>query len=183
MPNVIWLNGASSSGKTTLAKALQLKLSDVYLHAQIDQFIAMLPEEIQYNRHDLEKHIEHIVYPFHRSVKDLATTGNKLIVDHVFENEKWLIDCLKLMIDTPVLFVGLHCSLEELVRRERVRGDRALGLAEWHFESIHKRMTYDIDLNSSLQTVDECAREIERYLQDSQIPSAFESLRRSYNIA
>ena len=37
MPKIIYLNGPSSSGKTTLAKALQESLEEPYLHIGIDK--------------------------------------------------------------------------------------------------------------------------------------------------
>jgi chloramphenicol 3-O-phosphotransferase len=43
---VILLNGASSSGKSTLAKALQRALDEPFLHVSSDQFVVagMLPD-------------------------------------------------------------------------------------------------------------------------------------------
>jgi chloramphenicol 3-O phosphotransferase len=40
---IILLNGTSSSGKSSVARALQEVLSEPYLHLGIDTFIAMLP--------------------------------------------------------------------------------------------------------------------------------------------
>ena len=45
MANIIILNGTSSAGKSTLAKALQAKLDTPYLHAGIDNYIFMLPKQ------------------------------------------------------------------------------------------------------------------------------------------
>jgi chloramphenicol 3-O phosphotransferase len=42
---IIFLNGASSSGKSTLARSLQATLAEPFLHIASDQFVAagMLP--------------------------------------------------------------------------------------------------------------------------------------------
>lgn len=49
MPNspvqIIYLNGPSSSGKTTLAKALQHAFDDPFLHVGIDKIIGWMPEK------------------------------------------------------------------------------------------------------------------------------------------
>jgi chloramphenicol 3-O phosphotransferase len=42
---VIYLNGASSSGKTSLSKKLQDILPDNYLHIGIDTLISMMPQK------------------------------------------------------------------------------------------------------------------------------------------
>lgn len=43
-PTIIFLNGVSSSGKTSIARVLQQKLPAPYLHVQLDTFEEMLPE-------------------------------------------------------------------------------------------------------------------------------------------
>ena len=44
MSTIIFINGTSSSGKTSLIKALQTKLHEPYLDMGIDRFIWMLPK-------------------------------------------------------------------------------------------------------------------------------------------
>ena len=43
---VIVLNGVSSSGKTTLAKAMQEAFDEPYIRLSIDDFINMMPEKL-----------------------------------------------------------------------------------------------------------------------------------------
>ena len=45
-PDVIFLDGASSSGKSSLSHALQEILETPYLHIGIDQFIWMMPAKL-----------------------------------------------------------------------------------------------------------------------------------------
>jgi chloramphenicol 3-O phosphotransferase len=40
---IIFLNGASSAGETTIAHALQARLPTPYLHISIDNLLQMLP--------------------------------------------------------------------------------------------------------------------------------------------
>jgi len=47
---VVILNGVSSSGKTTLAKAIQKYSEDIWLHVAMDNFIAMLPDGEEFDR-------------------------------------------------------------------------------------------------------------------------------------
>ena len=47
---IIFLNGVSSSGKTTLAKLLQARLTESFFWLAADTFIDMLPEK--YNNPD-----------------------------------------------------------------------------------------------------------------------------------
>jgi chloramphenicol 3-O-phosphotransferase len=43
---IIYLNGPSSSDKTTLAKALQKEFDLPFLHIGIDRVIGMMPEKL-----------------------------------------------------------------------------------------------------------------------------------------
>ncbi len=43
---IIYINGPSSSGKTTLAKALQQEFDQPFLHIGIDRVIGMMPEKL-----------------------------------------------------------------------------------------------------------------------------------------
>ncbi len=46
MSKIIYLNGPSSSGKTTLAKALQQSFDEPFLHLGIDKIIGFMPAKI-----------------------------------------------------------------------------------------------------------------------------------------
>ena len=48
--HVILLNGVSSAGKTTLAKAIQKCAGDIWLHVAMDSFVAMLPDGREFDR-------------------------------------------------------------------------------------------------------------------------------------
>lgn len=82
---VIILNGASSSGKSTLAKALQHALDEPFLYVSSDQFVAsgMLPE-----RRDDEGPFSwwnemrpRFFKGFHQCLPALAGAGNDLLVE------------------------------------------------------------------------------------------------------
>lgn len=44
--HIIYLNGPSSSGKTTLAKGLQQAFDELFLHIGIDKIISWMPEKV-----------------------------------------------------------------------------------------------------------------------------------------
>jgi len=77
----------------------------------------------------------------------------------------------------PVLFVGVRCSLPELERRERERGNRTIGRAALQFPLVHAHGGYDVEVDSERHTPAECAVRIRERL-DQAPPTAFEELRR-----
>ena len=155
MSRIILLNGASSSGKSTLAKALQAALDEPFLHVSSDHFVAagMLPE-----RRDDGGPFDwwHQVRPrffagFHRCLPALADAGNDLIVEHIIEFRSWRAELAVLLADHDVFLIGVHCAPDELDRRERARGDRRLGEGRTHVEvdGIHRFGPYDLDVDTT----------------------------------
>ena len=152
---IILLNGASSSGKSTLAKALQGTLDEPFLHVSSDQFVAagMLPRR----REDGGPFDWwHQVRPrffagFHRCLPALAQAGNDLIVEHVIEFRSWRDELAVLLADLDVFLVGVQCCPDELDRREHARGDRRIGEGRTHVEVdlIHTFGPYDIEVDTT----------------------------------
>jgi chloramphenicol 3-O phosphotransferase len=152
---IILLNGASSSGKSTLAKALQDALDEPFLHVSSDQFVAagMLPR-----RRDDGGPFDwwHQVRPrffagFHRCLPALAHAGNDLVVEHVIEFRDWRDQLAVLLAGLDVFLIGVHCDPDELDRRERARGDRRAGEGRAHVEvnRIHTFGPYDFEVDTT----------------------------------
>ncbi|WP_345558535.1 chloramphenicol phosphotransferase CPT family protein [Nonomuraea rosea] len=152
---VIILNGASSSGKSTLAKELQRSLDEPFMYVSSDQFVAsgMLPE-----RRDAEGPFSwwgemrpRFFQGFHRCLPALAGAGNDLVVEHVIEFRTWRDQLSRLLAGFDVFLVGVHCDLAEIDRRERVRGDRRIGEGRGHVEvdGIHMFGPYDYEVDTT----------------------------------
>ena len=152
---LIMLNGASSSGKSTLAKSLQSALPEPFLHVSSDQFVAagMVPDH-----HDDGGPFDwwHQVRPrffagFHRCLPALTAASNDLIVDHIIEFPTWRTSLAQLLADTDTVLVGVHCQLAELDRREQARGDRHPGEGRAHVleNQIHAFGPYDYEVDTT----------------------------------
>jgi chloramphenicol 3-O phosphotransferase len=152
---VILLNGASSSGKSTLAKALQGALPQPFLHVSSDQLVqaGMLPHRSSDGgAFDWWHQIRPRFFAgFHRCLPAFAEAGNDLIVDHVIEFRSWRAELARLLAGLDVFLIGVHCDLEELDRRERRRGDRRAGEGRAHLtiDRIHTFGPYDLDIDTT----------------------------------
>jgi chloramphenicol 3-O phosphotransferase len=125
---VIFLNGSSSAGKTSIAKVLQRILDEPALHITLDSFIGMLPEHAVFDQARETEAFFRMIAGFHRALPAMASCGLVLIVDHVLQEPAWLQVCVEALAEYPVFFVGVHCPLAELERREQARGDRMQGI-------------------------------------------------------
>ena len=167
---IILLSGASSSGKSTLAKGLQKILDEPFLHLQLDAFIKMLP------RTDDWEMFRQMVRGMNRSIAAMTEEGNNLIVDHVLIDNEWLKQCLDILCENYVLFVGVDCPLDELERREKKRDARRQGFARQQFENIHKGRIYDVLVNTFEVKPDECVEKVFDFYRNES-PTAFERMR------
>lgn len=204
---IIYLNGTSSAGKTTLAQALQRRLPAPYLHASLDRFTPMFPaqyvavipfgqpvpplaREGMLLRHELRDGrliLENPLGPvarrfltgFRHSIRALASTGNNVIVDDVLQEPELRAECVAILAGLPLLFVGVHCPMAIAAQRERERGDRLLGLAAWQAERVHRGALYDVEVDTSLLDPDECAERIVACIANPPTPTAFERMRQA----
>lgn len=180
---IIFLNGTSSSGKSTLAGALQARLPEPHMHVAIDAFFSMYPERI-WNATRQEDHdaflrlVPIVVSGVQRSVAALAEAGNRVILDHVLEDPAWLRECVECWDGLDVFFVGVRCPLPVLERREAERADRAPGLARHQFERVHAHGVYDLEVDTSVLDVDACVTRIVEALARDPAQRAFSRLRR-----
>lgn len=177
---IILLNGASSSGKSTLAAALQAKLDEPFWHISIDHLIAagVLPQpRIDSGEFQWQQMREPFFEGFHRCIPALAQAGNNLIVEHIVETEAWMLRLLALLAGRDVFFVGVHCPLDELERRERARGNRRIGEARADFATTHAFCTYDFEVDSRAQ-ISQSVSNLTAAWTARVRPSAFERMMR-----
>lgn len=178
---IVFLNGTSSSGKSSIAEQLLTVLPTPYFHLPVDAINSLRARERtdELGADELAVVLEKTVLGFHRVVAGLADAGNDIVVDHVLRERHWLRDCLTVLRDHEVVFVGVHCPLEELNRRERERGDRRIGRAAYHFDRVHAHGVYDVECDTSVSSPLECALQIKDFLDRGRSPSAFRELRYS----
>jgi chloramphenicol 3-O phosphotransferase len=191
---IILLNGASSSGKSSIARALQEQLPEPYLHLGIDAFLAMLPgrfwgweppadEGFLLVKTDAGTEIRtgpvgrRLLAGMFRSFAALAEAGNHLIIDHVVLDREGLRDLVAVLSPFRVLCVGVHCPLEVALQREQQRGDRALGMVRHQHGVVHAHAIYDLEIDSSTCTPSEAAMRIKERLESGPAPTALVRMR------
>ena len=162
-PDIVFLVGASSSGKTTLAKALQHQLEAAYLHVSVDAFGSMFPESKLVDQELCSSAVPKLWEGFYRSIAALVGCGNRVIVDTI-AHEGGAQVFKPLFESFGVVYVAVKCPLEELERRELARGDRVTGLARSQFREVHNFLRYDIEINTYEHNAEECATLIKEFI-------------------
>ncbi len=173
---VIFLNGASSSGKSTIAGELQTALAEVFLYVSVDAFLNQLPEASLSDQEYFSRALPNLLAGFNASSAAIARAGSNIIVDHVLQEPSWVLPCVRTFEGIEVVFVGVHCPLDLLEEREKARGDRHIGLARYQYDRVHSHNTYDIEVDTSEMNVDECVSVIRKYVESGKRPAAFRTL-------
>jgi chloramphenicol 3-O phosphotransferase len=202
--NIILLNGTSSSGKSTLAHALQELLGQSYFHLDLDLFQKTWhPNFLIYSEGENPASVEGLLAVFRdgalaeirigpggfrfmdgmfRAIAGWASAGDNIIVDGAIYHPQVLRSAVQALYTFPILFVGVRCPLEVAERWEQVRGDRARGGARTFHDLVHAHGIYDLEVDTSLSTPAECAQIIKTALDGDHPRTVFRQLAMSMNI-
>ncbi len=184
---IIYLNGPSSSGKTTLAHLLQQELDPPFLHIGIDRVIGMMPDKLNNwkggpaplgfswkNSIDETGHPMHEIQmgPFAKKMSDtlkeivqtLARLEHYIIIDDVAFGKQDVDKWRSVLKSYNVLWVGIHIPLSLLEQREMQRGDRMIGSARSQYYQVHKRVVYDLEFDTSKDSSEKIVNDIQEKL-------------------
>lgn len=126
---IIFLNGASSSGTSTLATAMQQVSGEPFLHVPPDHLVAsgMLP-----GRRDPDGPFARwgpdapaVLRGFHRCLPALAAAGNDVIAGHITGFRARREDLARLLEGLGDFLACVRCDLAEIGRRSAA-GDIAV---------------------------------------------------------
>lgn len=183
MAAILFLNGASSAGKTSLGKALQDVLDEPYLLLGLDTFFHTVParwaggppgpySHLGFHYIDLPPEDGHpvmgigygpvgwqILAGFHQATVELVRSGNPVIIDEMVLDEKVRDHWFDLLKPLGTFLIGVHCDLDESERREYERGNHP-GLARWSAQRVHTGIQYDLIVDTTSKTPMNCAEEV-----------------------
>ena len=181
---VVILNGASSSGKTTLATAFrdqQAAVGDFWLLIGIDDFLSKIPTEwksagpdrgpfaadgirFEITREGPGVRVgsvgRQILRAYQAGVAAAAHIGLNVIVDEVVIDRTSWDDWTAALNGADVVWVGVRCSPEVAEERNRARGDRFASLARAQTATVHRDASYAFELDTTTQTPEETVSEL-----------------------
>jgi chloramphenicol 3-O phosphotransferase len=173
---VIVLNGGSSSGKSGIARCLQAVLPDPWLVFGVDTLIQAMPASSPMSATGIEFATdgEVVIGPEFRALEAawiegvvaMARAGARIVVDEAFlggaaSQERWQ----RALGTLQVLWVGVRCDSAVAAGREIARGDRVIGMAESQADLVHRRIAYDLQVDTTHTEALDCARVIAARVQ------------------
>jgi chloramphenicol 3-O phosphotransferase len=162
---IIVINGVSSAGKTSVARALQTIAAQPFLHVQLDTFMQMLPPscKVRFEGFSLGAHsgaqtstvvinTDAVVMQARRGMRHavaaMAGQGLGIVIDDLLD-EMVAAEYRDLLAPFRTCVVGLFAPLDVLEARERSRGDRVIGLARSQIDFVHRNIVYDLTIDTS----------------------------------
>lgn len=156
---IIFVNGTSSAGKSTLCRALQDTLPTPFWHISSDHFIdaGMRPQKRIDAGDFLWREMRSRFFDgFHRVIPAFAAGGNDLLVEHIVEEAEWMEQLREVLEVFDVFVVSVRCSLDELAERERRRADRTIGEALFHVKT-YTHVAHDLEIDSTFPASENAA--------------------------
>lgn len=166
---IIILNGPSSSGKSTLSRNLQ-KIWDTPLYYLSYDLLEEHMAPYIHSRHGYEgfpSPVEDFLDMMYTSAAAIAKSGRDVVIDNcLFDTEE--IDKLSAdrLAGIEQIWVRVKLDQDELDRREKARGNRAIGKARWQAEHITPKNddAYDVIVDTANPSAD-CAKAIYEYVR------------------
>ncbi|WP_315835005.1 chloramphenicol phosphotransferase CPT family protein [Bradyrhizobium prioriisuperbiae] len=200
---IVILNGAPRSGKSSIAAVIQETFEGPWISLGVDVYASMIPARYRpgiglrpgCERPDLEAFVPTFYAALYDSIAAHSRLGLNVVVDVGHHDDytrplNVLQDCARRLLDLPVLFVGVHCPLDVIMKRRSVpqsgrEGQYVTGsvdqpaphpVVQWQ-RAVHSPGLYDLNIDTSLQSPEACADAIRRQLERGMTyPTAFQKL-------
>lgn len=188
---IVILNGAPRSGKSSIAAAIQASFDGTWMNLGVDVARAMTPLNAQpgiglrpgEGEHRAAPLVPVLYAALYESIAAHSRLGLNVVVDVGHYDLGIAADCARRLGGLPVLFVGVRCPLEAIVDRRRADPESYLQagkdipepILRWQHE-VHERWTYDLEVDTSVLSPEQCAAAVRDRLATSPKPAAFAQL-------
>lgn len=193
---IVLLNGAPRAGKSSIVSAIQESFDGVWMNVGLDRFKAMTPTQYQPGiglrpggeRPDIEPLISKLYRGLYEAMAAHSRLGVNVVADvghHDAYSQPLAIlpACARLLAGLPAWFVGVRCPIEVIMARRAATW--GTGYAEdgsvpepvLRFQTcIHQPGIYDLEVDTSQMSPQDCAAAIREHINHGPPPSALRQL-------
>jgi chloramphenicol 3-O phosphotransferase len=194
---LIVLNGTSSSGKTSIARAMQAKRNEPLLYLALDTAISIMPfaytgsgplahEGYRLNKtsrggepwveYSIGKHALFMNNSLASIAANFCSSGYNVVFDHIITDDATMTGLAERVDPRSAFIIAVKCDQETAKSRERERGDRLVGLVAGQTETVHRGLRhYDLIVDSSHSSPSDLAELILTFVNGSS-PTAFSQI-------
>jgi chloramphenicol 3-O phosphotransferase len=197
---IVVLNGAPRAGKSSIVAAIQRSFDGPWMNLGVDVFVReVTPERYRPGMglrpgeegHEVAPLVPVFYAAMYDSIAAHSRAGLNVVVDVGHYDEAILADSASRLAGLPVLFVGIRCPLAVIMarrnagqpgrEREYVTGSLTepvpAAVLRWQ-DAVHHPGIYDLEVDTSRLSPDECAGAIRHRLDAGPPGSAFTQLAR-----
>ena len=163
---IIFLNGVTSSGKTSIVEALQEREDIFFYVVANDLFQEMVGEK--FLRENYWKYLSEVIIMMYHTAKLYSDMGKNVLIDGILvEREEikphyqQLVEILK---DNPLDVVEVYCPLDICRQRNIIRGDRYETQSDEQHELMADNIKYSLKVDTSVHSAPKCAEMIVKEL-------------------
>ena len=163
---IIFLNGVTSSGKTSIVEALQERRDVFFFVVANDLFQEMVGE--QYLEENYWKYLSEVIILMYHTAKLYSNLGKNVLIDGILverdEIKPHYEKLMEIMKDSPFSIVEVYCPLDICRKRNIERGDRYESQSDEQAELMSKDIKYAMRVDTSMNSPAECAEQIVKTL-------------------
>jgi chloramphenicol 3-O phosphotransferase len=193
---IVVLNGAPRSGKSSIAAVIQRTFDGVWMNLGVDRYRPMTPDRFQPaiglrpggERPDLEPLVVLLYRALYASIAQHSRLALNIVVD-VGHHDAYSVPrgilpaSARQLQGLPAWFVGVRCPLDVILQRRRdtwqeflaADGSVPQAVRLWQ-HAVHVPGIYDLEVDTSALSPEECADLIRRRLAAGPPPTAFHRL-------
>ena len=164
--HIIFLNGVTSAGKTSIAEALQRR-EDVFFYVlSNDMFQKMIGTK--HLRENYWKHLGDAIVLMYHTARMFSDLGKNVLIDGMLLETEGLSphyqQMLEILKDRPLDLIEVSCPSEVCRKRNLLRGDRYETQSEEQRALMAKNIKYTLSVDTSFCCPEECAEIIAKQI-------------------
>lgn len=163
---IIFLNGVTSAGKTSIVEALQRQEEIFFYVVANDLFQEMVGDN--YLRANYWKYLSEVIMMMYHTAKLYSDMGKNVLIDGILvereEIKPHYHQLLEILKENPLDIVEVYCPLDICRQRNIIRGDRYETQSHEQHALMAENITYSVKVDTSIYSSEECAEKIIREL-------------------
>jgi chloramphenicol 3-O phosphotransferase len=191
---IVVLNGVPRAGKSSITRAIQDGWPGAWMDLGVDVQREMTPPRYQPGVGLRPGEPDHAAAPMvptfyaglYESIAAHSRVGLNVLADFGHHDAGILSDCARRLDGLPAMLVGVHCPLDVVMERRDAAPSGSYAVTQsdgsipapvlrWQ-EEVHVPGVYDLEVDTSVQSSEECAAAIQDRLDDGSELTAFRRL-------